>query len=419
MHRLAHSYVHIWIRTFVFPHLISRDLNSCSSVKQREVWVKDPYSVREEFPRHRQQWWITWGMEAKDREAKTVSSATHPPSLVPSLCFSVAAFRCNLPSLETVDLDEKNVAVVQFTILSIQYVTSPQFTLPFLPFCCHCVPLNLRASHPSSCVLSSPLSLVFRILSCSTVSSLFSGFRCLSLFPSDLPLLPSISTCHCVSLVCLPPFGFLLLSLSFLVFFLSVGRRWNLGDQWREHQGHEARESHRAYQEWRPARPSGAQEGWRLCARIWWVNLRKHSLLPHLHALSQGTPSGRWWVEGERTILPSQDPSPIPGTNPPGRGRGLVWCWCLSGGGHSWPLGFWGEAGVKVLLWVLLPPPAVTCSQFPCHPAVTFHLLATEKKHSAGTLQKGGGSDFSASMNTETVYRVWMTRVVKVNVSCG
>lgn len=75
----------------------------------------------------------------------------------------------------------------------------------------------------------------------------------------------------------------------------------------------------------------------------------------------------------------------------------MVGLGCLSGGGRSWALGFWGGAGVEVLLWVLLPPPAVTCSQFPCHPAVTFHLLATEQKHSAGTLQKGGGSDFSAS----------------------
>lgn len=38
--------------------------------------------------------------------------------------------------------------------------------------------------------------------------------------------------------------------------------------------------------------------------------------------------------------------------------------------------------------------PAFACSVFPCHPAVTFHLLATEQKHPGGTLQRGGGSDF-------------------------
>ncbi len=247
---------------------------------------------------------------------------------------------------------------------------------------------------------------------------LFSAFA-VSSSPSDLPILSSIFTCHCVSLLHLPLFDFLHLFFSFPVLFLSLGWGWNLGNQWREHQGDEARASYRAHQEWRPTRPSGAQEGWRLGAWIWWVNLRKHSLLTHLHALSQGTPSGRWWVEGGRTILPSQDPSPIPGTNPPGSGRGLVALWCLSGGGHSWALGFWRGAVVEVLLWVLSPLPAVTCSQFPCHPAVTFHLLATEQKHSAGTLQKSAGCDFIASMTTQTVYRVWMTRVVKSNVSCG
>lgn len=126
---------------------------------------------------------------------------------------------------------------------------------PF-PFCCHRFPLNLRASHLSSCVLSPPLSLVFCILPCSAVSSLFFWL----FFPSDSPLLPphhSIFTCHSLTLL-YPPTFFLSWSPSI---FYPVGRRRNLGDQWREHQGHEARASHRAHQEWRPARPSGAQEG--------------------------------------------------------------------------------------------------------------------------------------------------------------
>lgn len=240
---------------------------------------------------------------------------------------------------------------------------------------------------------------------------LFSGFCCLFFFP-NLPPVPSIFTC-----LWLPPPAYVLLFLYFsgpLPFF--VGRRWNLGDQWREYQGHEACTSYRAHQEWRPARPSGAQEGWRLGAWIWWVNLRKHSLLPHLHALSQGTPSGWWWVEEGRTILPSQDPSPIPGTNPPGRGRGLMvlGVFLVEVAAGLWD--FWGSAGVEVLLWVLLPPPAVTCTQFSCHSAVTVHLLATEQKHCAGTLQKGGGS---VSVLQWKEKLVWLTRIVKINVFCG
>lgn len=107
--------------------------------------------------------------------------------------------------------------------------------------------------------------------------------------------------------------------------------------------------------------------------------------------MSQGTPSGRWWVEEGRTILSSQDPSPIPGTNPPGRGRGLMvlGVFLVEVAAGLWD--FWGSAGVEVLLWVLLPP-AVTCTQFSCHSAVTVHPLATEQRHYAGTLQKGGGS---------------------------
>lgn len=77
----------------------------------------------------------------------------------------------------------KNVAVVQVTVQSIQYVTSPQYVLPFPPFYCHCVLLNLCVSHLLSCVLSSPLSLVFGILSCSAVSSAFFWLLLSLLFP--------------------------------------------------------------------------------------------------------------------------------------------------------------------------------------------------------------------------------------------
>lgn len=48
-----------------------------------------------------------------------------------------------------------------------------------------------------------------------------------------------------------------------------------------------------------------------------------------------------------------------------------------------------------------VPPPALTCTQFSCHSAVTVHLLATEQKHS-GTLQKGGGSLSVLPVTTKT-----------------
>lgn len=72
-----------------------------------------------------------------------------------------------------------------------------------------------------------------------------------------------------------------------------------------------------------------------------------------------------------------------------------------------WAFGISGESrGLRVAPVGAVAPPAVTCSQFPCHLAVTFHLLGTEQKHSAGTLQEGGGSDFSATWKKTNVYRV-------------
>lgn len=177
-------------------------------------------------------------------------------------------------------------------------------------------------------------------------------------------------------------------------YFSTPGRRRDLGDKRRKHQGHEARASHRAHQERRTTRPSGAQEGGWLRAWIWWVNLRKHSLLTHLHTLSRGRWmvagwSGKNWIALPRLFSPSRRKH-VGGEGLLGF-RSFTW-WrsflcCLDPGG--------GRA-------------AVTCSQFPCRPAVTFHLLASEQMYSSGTFQDGGGSDFSVTLKKETVYRVWM-----------
>lgn len=59
-----------------------------------------------------------------------------------------------------------------------------------------------------------------------------------------------------------------------------------------------------------------------------------------------------------------------------------------------------GAAGAAPV--VLLPPPAVTHTQFSCHSAVTVHLLATKQKHSAGTFQNGGGSVSVLPVTTKT-----------------
>lgn len=138
-------------------------------------------------------------MRRGGKEAKSVSSGSCFSPLSLSVSFPPSASQLLLfdticPLLETVDLD-KNVAVVQFTVQSIRYVNFSSICPPFfLPLCCHCVPLNLHVSHLSSCVLSSPMSLVFLFLSCSAVSSPFSGFCCLSFSPliylSSLPSSP-------------------------------------------------------------------------------------------------------------------------------------------------------------------------------------------------------------------------------------
>lgn len=76
----------------------------------------------------------------------------------------------------------------------------------------------------------------------------------------------------------------------------------------------------------------------------------------------------------------------------------------LYGGGVS-PglLGFSGgvRQGVEVAPVAGRCPPAVTCSQFPCHPVVTFHLLATLSESTLLGLyrKEGGGSDVIATWN--------------------
>lgn len=154
-------------------------------------------------------------------------------------------------------------------------------------------------------------------------------------------------------------------------FFLScsspvfVGWRWNPGDQWWEYQGHEACASYWAHQEWRPTRPSGAQEGWRLSARIWWVNLRKHSLLPNLHALiwNRLVDGG-----GGKNYTALLGPSTHPWDKSSRDGEEFDGHGCLSGGGHCWAMGFWGggQQEWRCSCWSCCPS-AETCTQFSCH----------------------------------------------------
>lgn len=58
-----------------------------------------------------------------------------------------------------------------------------------------------------------------------------------------------------------------------------------------------------------------------LCLNMVGQSTKTFPSLPSSHP-ERGTLCGRWWVEGERTKSTFQHPSPIPGTNPPGRGRG-------------------------------------------------------------------------------------------------
>lgn len=74
---------------------------------------------------------------------------------------------------------------------------------------------------------------------------------------------------------------------------LLSGWRWDLGNQWREHQGHEARPRHRTDQKRWAKSPPGPKEGRRLRAGIWWVNLREHPILPCLHPLRSPPDGGR------------------------------------------------------------------------------------------------------------------------------
>lgn len=287
--------------------------------------MKDPYFAWEKFPRRRQ----------RDRSCEMwrQRACFHPP-----LPFSVSQLLlssriCPLWKL----LLKKKTNVVLF-IWRVWHVTSQLF----LSSSCSFVPVPLRASHLPPVY---PPRLAFSVS-----------------FLSDLPLLFSPATPHHQS--SLPPTSSFLPSCSSS---FSAGRWWNLGDQWREHKGNEARAGHQAHQEWRPTRPSGAQEGRWLCSRIWWVNLRKHSILPHLHTLSQGTPSGRWWVGGEkgkelnyptRTLHPSLGQAPAAGRERVG------WPW----------LSFWWRSlfGFGILgRWQFSGCCCPSCS----HP-LCFHVIA-------------------------------------------
>lgn len=190
----------------VFAHLIRRDINRRSSVRQRGV-SKRSIVYQRGIPSV--QTALTDNLRRGGKESGSkkcfFSDFCFPFSLIlfsqrHSSCFAMQLF-----SLETVDL-EKNAAVMEFTVWSVQFVTSPPSVLPSLPFLCHRVPLNLRASH----VYFLPhLSLASCILSSSAVSSPYSGFCSLSSFPSELPLLPPSSpvilTLFCGSLLFLPP----------------------------------------------------------------------------------------------------------------------------------------------------------------------------------------------------------------------
>lgn len=254
---------------------------------------------------------------------------------------------------------------------SVVSFSSSLFSLYFVP------------SFAPSCLPSSPL-LFFLLIIFSSSSSLYPFLSSMSIYSTssfDSFFIPSSS---CFSLFSFSLF-YLLFSASLFVllrsylFFLplpslssSAGGRRDPGDQRREHQGHEACARHRAHQERRAPRPPGAEARRRLGARIWWVNLRKHSLLTHLHAVSRGTAGGRRRVRTNCANPPCQHGSALPG-----RGAGSIgscgfflffvfFCFLV--------LSF---SVVEVTAGILS---AGVCTQLPCHSAVTLHLLATEQK---------------------------------------
>uniref|UniRef100_A0AAQ4RIX7 Membrane-associated guanylate kinase, WW and PDZ domain-containing protein 1 n=1 Tax=Gasterosteus aculeatus aculeatus TaxID=481459 RepID=A0AAQ4RIX7_GASAC len=107
---------------------------------------------------------------------------------------------------------------------------------------------------------------------------------------------------------------------------------------------------------------------------------------------ARGHPVNGGGSKGERTILPSEDPFTRPWDKPTREGEAVsvsrVSFWWRSRLGFFIFLWWWCGGGGRGLSPVLRSP--ALCF----HPAVTFHLLATEQKHPGGTLQRGGGSDF-------------------------
>uniref|UniRef100_A0A667YCD5 Membrane associated guanylate kinase, WW and PDZ domain containing 1b n=1 Tax=Myripristis murdjan TaxID=586833 RepID=A0A667YCD5_9TELE len=88
----------------------------------------------------------------------------------------------------------------------------------------------------------------------------------------------------------------------------------------------------------------------------------------------------------------SPDPPPHPGSLPPEREGGWSWVsfWWRSPPGPlsiTYHQGRRG-GGVEISPMGAVTPSAVTCSQFPCHPTVTFHLLATEQGTLLGLYRK-------------------------------
>lgn len=104
---------HICAHIYEYIHLcctLLAEILIAAALWGRERCQREIHTLPEEFPRCRKHWQITSGVEAKNREAKSVVFFLAP--ILPLLSFSslsvtVAAFLHNFPSLETVDLEKK------------------------------------------------------------------------------------------------------------------------------------------------------------------------------------------------------------------------------------------------------------------------------------------------------------------------
>lgn len=201
---------------FVFVHLISRDIDSSSSVKQREVSVRDAYSPREEFPWCWQHWRITWSMET----GSVSSGSCFSPTLSSSpLSFSVAAIQLNLPSLVSVDSDKKCCCCAgyrsEYSICNFSSICPPfpSLLLSLCPF----EPLCLSSS--VLCAFFPPVTCFLHSVLLCCLLCFFLAFAISFFSPIYLPYLPSSP----VTCLWLPPPAYVLLFLYFsgpLPFFL-------------------------------------------------------------------------------------------------------------------------------------------------------------------------------------------------------